>query len=209
MNGPSATGYLRAPFSARVIGRALRRLVWSIAFVCAVWLFSTPNLKGEQSRASEYEVKAVYLLNFAKFVDWPADTTKSKAAPFTICVLGKNPFGPLLNETIKGETIAGQTVAAKEVASPQDAAGCQILYISSSEETRMDAIVSGLGRMAILTVSDVPQFSPHGGMIQFVMEGNRVRFEANLDATQAAGLNVSSSLLKVAKSVYRSPRPGA
>jgi hypothetical protein len=176
--------------------------------VCAVYLFFAPGLGAQQARASEYEVKAAYLFNFAKFVDWPTDISESKATPFTICVLGKNPFGAALNTTIAGETVGGHNVAVKEIASPQEAAGCRMLYISSSEERRLSAVVSGLGTLPILTVSEIPQFSEHGGMIEFVMEGNRVRFEANPAAAAAAGLSLSSSLLRVATKVHRDLRPG-
>lgn len=207
MNNLSVIGHSRAAFFDLVKRRVLRFFVWPMVVAGTVGLGSS-GMIGQQPRASEYEIKAVYLLNFAKFVDWPVDATKSKTDPFTICVLGKNPFGPFLVETVRGETIAGQTVMEKDIGGAQDAPGCRILYISSSEEGRLDAIVSGLGKMAILTVSDMPQFSQHGGMIQFVMEGNKVRFEANLGAAQAVGLSMSSSLLKVATSVYRSPRPG-
>lgn len=180
---------------------------WAI-LVCTVSLFFPTRLAGQQAKASEYEIKAAYLFDFAKFVAWPADISKSKATPFTICVLGKNPFGGVLNATIAGETIGGQSVAAREIASLQEAAGCRIVYIGSSEERRLSALVSELGNLPILTVSEIPQFTEHGGMIQFVMEGNRVRFEANPAAAQAVGLNMSSALLRVATKVHRDLRPG-
>lgn len=206
--GPNNIGHLGSTCSYGVSRRLSCRLIWSIALVCAASLFSASGLQGQQAKASEYEIKAAYLLNFAKFVEWPADISKSKAEPFIICILGKDPFGAVLDRTINGETVGGQTVSAREITGPQEAVGCRVVYISSSEESRLNAVVSGLGKSAVLTVSDIPQFSQHGGMIQFVMEGNRVRFEANPAAAQAVGLSLSSTLLKVAINVYRETRPG-
>jgi hypothetical protein len=94
-------------------------------------------------------------------------------------------------------------VAARRISSPQESIDCQILFISSSEAHRLNKIIDTLDKSAVLTVSDIPQFAQHRGMIQFVPDGNRVRFEVNLNATQKAGLTLSSELLKVATAVRR------
>ncbi|TMP97146.1 MAG: YfiR family protein [Verrucomicrobia bacterium] len=110
--------------------------------------------------------------------------------------------------TIAGESINGKKVVIKRVAKPQDALSCRILFISSSEESRLKEIVATLDKTSVLTVSDIPQFTRRGGMIQFVVDGNKVRFEVNLTVAERAGLILSSQLLKVAISVRRSPQAG-
>jgi hypothetical protein len=127
---------------------------------------------------------------------------------FTICVLGEDPFGATLDKTIAGESINGKKVAIKRIAKPQDALGCRILFISSREESRLKGILATLAKTSVLTVSDIPQFTRRGGMIQFVVEANKVRFEVNLATAEKASLALSSQLLKVALNVRRGPEPG-
>jgi hypothetical protein len=173
-----------------------------------VWLlFAASNSLGQQ-RHSEYQVEAAYLYNFGRFVEWPAKITSVKTGPFTICVLGQDPFGSLLDKTLAGEMIGNQSVAAKRISSPQESTDCQILFISSSEANRVNKIIESLDKSSVLTVSDIPQFSRHRGMIEFVSEDNYIRFEINLAETQRAGLNLSSDLLKVAAAVRGNPQAG-
>jgi len=170
-----------------------------------VWaLFSVSGLHAQRSKPAEYEVKAAYLYNFGKFVEWPAKIKAASADAFTVCVLGQDPFGVTLDATIAGETIDGKSVVAKRISKPQDALDCRILFISSSEESQLKQILATLDKTNILTVSDMLQFTRRGGMIQFILEENRVRFEVNLTTAQRAGLTLSSQLLKLAISVRRS-----
>jgi hypothetical protein len=171
------------------------------AAVC-VLMFS-PDLAAEDSKPSEYQVKAAYLYNFGRFVEWPSKSTSSKGNAFTICVLGQDPFGPALEATLAHETIDGANVVAKRVSKAQDAGGCRILFISAAEEGSLREIMAALDKLTVLTVSDMSQFTRRGGMIQFSLEGNRVRFEVNLTAAERAGLVLSSQLLKLALSVKR------
>jgi hypothetical protein len=168
-----------------------------------VWvLFAVSSVPGQQ-KPTDYQVKAAYLYNFGRFVEWPANVTAAKSDPFTVCILGQDPFGPALDSTLAGETIGGKSVAAKRISTPQEAVNCQILFVSSTEGGRLGKIIEALDRECVLTVSDMPQFSERGGMIQFVLEEKRVRFEVNLAAAQHVGLSLSSELLKVATTVRR------
>ncbi len=157
---------------------------------------------GPETKPTQYEVEAAYLFNFGKFVVWPG-TSHAAHAPFLICVLGDDPFGPVLDRTIAGETVGGRPVQDKRIARPQDATGCSILYISSSESGRLSNILPAIHEAPVLTVSDIPDFVQQGGMIQFVLRDGRVRFEVNLSTTQRNGLAMSSELLKVAVHVVR------
>jgi hypothetical protein len=183
--------------------------VWPLramaALVCL--LFAGVSALGQQ-KPSEYQVEAAYLYNFGRFVEWPANAAATEGSSFTICVLGDDPFGQALDATLVGETIGNQKVTARRISSLQTGADCRILFISSSEANRLNKIIEALDKNAVLTVSDIPQFSQRQGMIQFVLEENRIRFEVNLTATQRAGLALSSELLKVATAVRKSHQPG-
>jgi len=172
------------------------------------WLvFAVSSALGQQ-KPTDFQVKAAYLYNFGRFVEWPTKVTAAQGEPFTVCVLGQDPFGPTLDATLAGERIGGRSVVARRISSPQESEHCQILFLSPTEGSHVSKIIEVVDKKAVLTVSDMPQFAERGGMIQFVLDGNRVRFEVNLTATQHAGLTLSSELLKVATTVRRDPLPG-
>lgn len=152
---------------------------------------------------SEYEVKAAYLLNFIRFTRW----TRAADGPFTLCVLGADPFGPALDATVTNERVGGRAVTVRRLSAQDDPASCHLLYVSPSEEPRLVATLARLQGQDVLTVSDMPGFVPRNGMIQLVTEGGRVRFDANLGAADAAGLMLSSDLLRVARNVRRASQP--
>ncbi len=179
------------------------------AAVATAWaLLGAQNPRTQASTPTEYEVKAAYLYNFGRFVQWPANATAAGGDSFTICLLGEDPFGPALHATIAGETIGGRSVVAKRISGPQQGVNCRILFISSSEDHQLSDILAALDKASVLTVSDMPQFVRRGGMVQFILDGNRVRFEVNLTPAERAGLTLSSQLLKLAISVKRNPQPG-
>jgi hypothetical protein len=171
-------------------------------------LLLVPCLRSQQSKPSEYQVKAAYLYNFGRFVQWPTKSAPSNDASFTICVLGQDPFGSVLDSTLAGESLGGKPVTTKRIAKPQEASDCRILFINSKEEGRLQEILAELDGAAVLTVSDMPAFSRRGGMIQFVLDGDKVRFEINLTSAEAAKLVLSSELLKVATSVRKNAHAG-
>jgi hypothetical protein len=183
------------------------RLSQFMALAVAWMLVDASCVNAQKSNPTEYEVKAAYLYNFGRFVEWPAKFSAASEF-FSICVLGQDPFGSTFDATIAGESINGKKVVVTRITKPQDAASCRILFISSSEESRLREILATLDKISVLTVSDISQFTRRGGMIQFVMEANRVRFEVNLTTAEHAGLTLSSQLLKVAISVRRSSQAG-
>jgi hypothetical protein len=159
----------------------------------------------QSSKPGEYQVKAVYLYNFARFAAWPEASEIRGAPSFNICVLGEDSFGAALDSVISGETIDHKQAVVKRISRTQDAVQCRVLFVSSSEESRWKEILPKLERLNVLTVSDMPQFSRRGGMIHFQIVANKVRFEVNLAATERAGLELSSELLKLAIQVNRTP----
>jgi len=180
----------------------LRLRAWLTCLLLLPCCLYARGAAGPEAKPTEYEVEAAYLFNFGKFVAWPAAAQPADSR-FLICVLGTDPFGPVLDRTISGETVRGRPVQTMRITRPQDAAGCSILYISGSESGRLSKILSVIQGAPVLTVSDLPDFVEQGGMIQFVLHDGRVRFEVNLAPAQRNGLAMSSELLKVAVQVVR------
>lgn len=177
-----------------------------LILVLALATTTEPVLDAQQVRPTEAQLKAAFLFNFGKYVTWPA----IPADNFSICVLGRDPFGSSLDAIVSGETLAGKPATVRRIRGAQEASSCQIVFISSSEEAHLQATLATLARSGnALTVSDLPEFVQHGGMIQFVDEGNRVRFVVNLAAARRAGLVLSSELLKIAKVVDNSDGRGS
>ena len=177
-------------------------------FAAAGALFLISGLWAQSPKPTEYQVKASYLYNFTQFVQWPHTLDRSGDDPFSICVLGQDPFHAVLDTTIAGETVYGRSVVVARVPAPQDAIGCSVLFISASEADHLEQIFTALRNANVLTVSDMPYFTQRGGMIQFTMDGKRIRFAVNLTSAQEAGLTLSSELLKLAVSVRRASDPG-
>jgi hypothetical protein len=179
-----------------------------LATIAIALALSSSGLHAQRTKPGEYDVKATYLFNFGRFATWPPAVTANENA-FAVCVLGRDPFGPALDATLTGEKIGGQRTVARRITKPQEAGGCRILFVSDSEESQLASILQSIGNASILTVSDIREFVERGGMIQFVSQGNKIRFEVNLAATERANVMLSSELLKVATVVHRSARPGA
>jgi hypothetical protein len=176
-------------------------------FIASVF-FTAAILPAQQPKPNEYQVKAAYLYNFARFVKWPAGIAADKGDSFAVCVLGHDPFGLTLDATLAGEALDGKPVVIRRIARPQDAADCRILFVSSTEEHHLKEILAAIDQASVLTVSDIPGFSRRGGIIQFIAEGDRVRFEINLASAENVRLVLSSELLKVAAIVRRNTRSG-
>jgi hypothetical protein len=151
--------------------------------------------------ATEYQVKAAFLFNFAKFVEWPAESFLNADAPLQICILGQDPFGRDFEQIVLDKTVDGHRI---EIAHPEgvpQARACQILFIAPSEKSRMKQILQELSGTSVLTVADTEGFTKSGGIIGFVLDDSRVRFEVNLKAAGLAHLKLSARLLTVAKTV--------
>ena len=180
----------------------------TIFAIFACLLFLCGDVSAQQAKPSEYQVKAVYLYNFGRFVKWPENREAKEANSFPICILGQDPFGSTLDSTLSGESLDHKPIVIRRIAKPQESIDCRILFIHSSASNQLKEILTVLDHLSILTVSDMPDFSKRGGMIQFVLDGEKVRFEVNLANTEPANLVLSSELLKVAKSVRRNEKSG-
>lgn len=149
--------------------------------------------------SSEYQVKAAFLYNFAKFVDWPGDAFGHSNAPLVIGVIGDDPFGGALDQAINGKSIGGRSLAVRRLKWDQDPRSCHILFISSSEQKHLPQIIQSLRGASVLTVGDMGQFNQQGGIINFILEASKVRFEINSRGADQARLKISSKLLALAK----------
>jgi len=150
---------------------------------------------------AEYRVKAAMLYNFAKFVDWP-DSSSAGDTQMTFCIAGKSKLNaPLLD--IKGKQIKGRPVVVRELERPGDMAECQVLFIPASEKARASSYLQQSANYSILTVSDLEKFAESGGMIGFIEEDNKIRFEINLEVAKKQKLKISSHLLNLGKRVLK------
>jgi hypothetical protein len=147
----------------------------------------------------EYQVKAAFLYNFVKFVEWPAEAFKTPGDPVTICVLGRNPFGGALEEAVQGKVVAGRSFAVRELSEAVPQGECQVVFVAVSERKRFHSILKKLKSPGILTVGEASGFAAEGGVINFRLENGRVRFEINVDAADEKRLKVSSKLLALAE----------
>jgi hypothetical protein len=172
--------------------------------LCLALALSPCDSSAQPAPAKEYQVKAVFLFNFAQFVEWPAETPAGGETNFVIGVLGDDPFGAFLDKTVEGEKVNNRTLVVKRYRRVEDIKDCQILFISRSEAGRLRQILDGLKDRHILTVADMADFAQTGGMIQFATEQNKIRLKINVEAAKPAGLTISSKLLRPAEIVNAS-----
>lgn len=167
----------------------------------AVLLFGLVFATGFRCYAqpTEYQIKAAFIYNFARFVEWPAEAFASTNSPMVIGVLGKNVFEDSLERTIDGKAIKGHPLQFKAFNSPEEATNCHVLFISTSEKNRLPKILARLQGTSILTVTEnTDTFTANGGMINLVIVEDKVRFQINNDAAKKSGLIISSKLLSLA-----------
>ena len=152
-----------------------------------------------RAQYGEYEIKAAFLSNFTQFAKWPAKAFSDPGAPFSLGILGDDPFGSSLEKSVQGQSVAGRKITIRRARRAEDLRSCQLVFISKSERARIAEHIAGLQGASILTVGETPQFTGQGGVIGFTMEGDKVRFEINSGNAQRAGMEISSRLLKLGR----------
>ncbi len=162
--------------------------------------FAAPGAVAAEA-TTEYQVKAVFLFNFSHFVEWPPRALGAPNEPLVIGILGNDPFGARLDEAVRGERIDQHPLLVRRLRDVADIAGCHILYIDRSENGQLSEILAALDHRSTLTVSDLERASERGVMIQFTTENNRIRLRINPESARAAGLTISSKLLRPAEIV--------
>jgi hypothetical protein len=177
-------------------------LLLGAALLFPVW---QQRVAAQATSASEYQIKATFLFQFTQFVDWPTAAFSAGQTPLVIGILGEDPFGTFLDETVRDEKANGHPVAVERYRRLEDVKNCHVLFVSRSEASRMGEIVAAVKGRHILTVGDAAAFADRGGLIQFVTQENRIRLRINLEAAKAANLTISSKLLRPATVI----NPGA
>jgi hypothetical protein len=149
----------------------------------------------------EYQIKAAFLVNFMQFVTWPDSAFTNADAPFCVGVLGDDPFGATLDQTVQGETVNHHRIVIQRARRVEDCKDCHLIFVSRSEEKNLPVIMAKLDSGPVLTVSETRDFARRGGIINFYLEGNKVRFEINPSAAQRDKLKISAQLLSLGKIV--------
>jgi hypothetical protein len=187
------------------VTRILRRrgLRWPRAAVLALSMAIgvSARVAAQSGELGEYPVKAAFLLNFTKFVEWPPRAFDNPTAPLNICILGDDPFGRILDQIVEGEIVNGRKLAVERIRRAPAPKACQVLFFAKSEKD-VPAAIEAAGD-GVLTVSDQEGFVREGSIISFVVQGRHVRFDINQRAASKAGLSLSSRLLNVARSVQK------
>jgi hypothetical protein len=191
-------------------GKVMLRRLGILILVAAMtlnWAPSADAQTGDASDSSEYLIKAGFIYNFAKFVEWPSTSFVQPDAPIVIGVLGTDPFGNVLDRIVADKKIGSRGFVVRRYKWSKDLKDlreCQILFVSSSEKAHTDEILEFVKWLPILTIGETPGFAERGGVIRFTVEDNRVRFEVSVDAAHNANLNISSRLLTLAKIIPQS-----
>jgi hypothetical protein len=174
----------------------LRRLRFTVALALLGIIARTAA-----ASSLEYRVKAAFLYNFAKFIDWPPQSFPDPQTPYTICVLGEDPFQGDLDSATENQVIQGRKLVVRRLADTKGIPGCHILFVAVSERERLRSILETVGDAPILTVGEDEEFIRLGGRLRFFLSESKVRFEINLAATERAHLKLSAKLLSLARVV--------
>jgi hypothetical protein len=193
---------------------AFRRIspgIWTPGLILGLLLqalfFNSLNMSAQET-PSDYRVKATYVLNFLRFIQWPDDAFSDPKAPVVIGIVGEDPFGNQLPQVILGKTVQGRNLVIRRYKAGEDLRGSHFLFISESEKKRLPQILAGLHGSSVLTVAEMDRFIEAGGVIQFTFENSHIRFAVNVGAADRARLKVSSKLLSVAQYVEANGAPG-
>jgi len=171
--------------------------------MCAALAIPSGAQSADTSDTSEYLIKAGFTYNFAKLMDWPANAFPQANSPIVIGVMGADPFGGTLDQVLQGKQANGREFVVKHLKWGMDYKDCDILFVSSSESIHVDEILKSVHGLPVLTIGEMPGFAQRGGIINFILEDNKVRFEVNVDAAKTANINISSRLLSLAKIVQQ------
>jgi|SRR5450631_16647 hypothetical protein len=191
-----------AAAGTRICPPQLRTLA---AILLACSLAMPMSADADEDRAA-YQVKAAFLYNFAKFVEWPAETFKNAGAPIHLCVLGTTPLSWMLEETVRNKNVDGRALSVRGFSTVNLAADCQILFVSASEQKHLRAILESTKSSDVLTVGETNSFVDEGGVVGFNLDHGRIHFDINLQAAQLQRLRISSKLLSLATSVKKAQK---
>jgi len=185
----------------------LRRVLWTALglLTWAVLLIDPLQAPAQGDDESEYRVKLAFLYNFAQFVDWPADAFSDPAEPLTICVAGQDPFQGEIGRGLRGRAAGGHLVEIKKLKHDENPRACQMIFVRAGDRKLASKLLADLKGSNTLTVGEAKGFADLGGVINLVVEDNKLRFEINLRAARQSRLKISSKLLALARIVDATP----
>ena len=175
------------------------RLPFPLAVAFLIAFVARPQPANAQVESLEHEIKAAFLYNFVKFVEWPASSFPRPDAAVTICLMGPDPFGATLDDLIENEQVQGRPLAIRRLGRTDATAGCHVLFVAPAERGTFEAILRTVDTGRVLTVSDEMEFLAAGGHISFFMESNRVRFAVNAPVVRQAEFQINSRLMRLAR----------
>ena len=178
----------------------MRKILFLWLLLWPLWAAGSPGLLHAEAFAQEYQLKAAFLINFAKFITWPEQALPAGQQEFILCVVGDDPFGAAL-AGVERKTVGGRAVRVVRTSSVKKIPDCQMLFVSRSEADTLNQLAAAIGRKGVVTVSDLPDFVEAGGHIQLVTTGSRLSFIINHTAMKEQGLQANASLLNLATAV--------
>jgi YfiR/HmsC-like len=164
-------------------------------------LLGAGSLRPQGASTVEYQVKAAFLYNFAKFIEWPTDSFASQKSPMNFCIFGHDPFGSALDEVLRGKSVNNREFLARRITEDAELKTCQLVFVSWQEDKRLPEVLSSVKGASVLVVGESTDFAGRGGTVQFFLDENKLRFAVNLEAAKRARLQISSKLLALAKIV--------
>lgn len=188
------------------VGPIFARLVttpWAAALALLLALAAAPRpASGAEPVAGEYDLKAAFVYHFTHYTEWPEEAFEDGTSPIVVAVVGEDPFRGALERAVRGKTVGGRPLAYRHFANADALEPCHVLYVSPSERQQLGQIVQDARDFGALTVADMEEFTREGGMVRFLTENKKVRFEIRRKAVEAAGLRIKAQLLKAAN-IYR------
>jgi YfiR/HmsC-like len=181
--------------------QGVRKIALVVTGTAGLW--AMPSV----AAAPEYQLKAVFLFQFSQFVEWPATAFAQDGAPFSVCVLGEDPFEQYLDDAVRGEQVGSRPFVVKRYQRVEQVNDCHILFITQPFKFPLESTLSALHERSILTVADSRAFADRGGIIEFVTVDNKLRLRINPNAARAADLTISSRLLSLASLVEQATEP--
>lgn len=195
-----------SPLNRLYLWRCLIYLATILTLIILMFIEASHAPIAQAQATNEYQVKAAFLYNFAKFIEWAPEAFADERAPLPLCVIGEDPFGSALDQTINGKTVNGHPLLVKRLKWGENLRDCKILFISSSERKRLAPILESVKGAGGLTVSEMDGFARLGGVINFIVKDHKIGFEINVSAAERAPLKVSSKLLALAKVIKDDPQ---
>lgn len=188
-----------------IVPAAKRRLTFSGNLGLALLLTLFPNHHLLAAAPTEYEVKAAFLLNFARFVEWPSTAFDTASSPIVIGVVGAKEFAEVLPRVVATQTAQGRSIEVRPLQLSDDNGACQVLFIGRSVGQGAESLLKSMRQRPVLTVGESDDFNALGGIIRFLLLEKSVRFDVHVKSASDAGLKISSKLLAVARTVIKSP----